>query len=360
MSAELDLGLATTTGLATYLASTPYASTSIETVSGGHTGFLYRVVLKEPLKETGEKTVIVKHTLGYVAQSIVGATKGGPKGMTLNVERMDFEHEALELVASNPDLSTVVRVPRVHAYDPHTHTLIMSDVAPCQLLSTALQEADEERVMKIGHALGEFMGKFHKWTSLPEQAGARSRFLENKTSREDVLRIRWQLALAAAKKYGVERAWMEDMYLAGMQEGQMGTVICMADFWFDNILISTAGDLQIYIVDWETARTARPELDVAHFATAAYSLVHIHKPIPLLREFIKAYKVHMDLDEMSMATHAGRDMLSFGVIMPWIRYRDESIKQPIAQLGVELLEAAHTGDQQALKKNPVLADMFII
>ncbi|CAE6438065.1 unnamed protein product [Rhizoctonia solani] len=360
MSTELDLQLTTAAGLATYLASTPYAATSIETVSGGHTGFLYRVVLKEPLEETGETTVIVKHSLGYVAQSIKDATKGGPEGMTLNVERMDFEHEALELVASNPELSTVVRVPRVHAYNPHTHTLIMSDVAPCQLLSTALQEADEELVARIGHALGEFMGKFHKWTSLPEQAGARKRFLENKTSTEDVLRIRWQLALAAAKKYGVERAWMEDMYLAGMEDGKTGSVICMADFWFDNILISTAGELQITIVDWETARTARPELDVAHFATAAYSLVHIHKPIPLMREFIKAYKIHMDLDETSMATHAGRDMLGFGVIMPWIRHRDQSVKQPIAQLGVELLEAAQTGDKQALGKNPVLADMYTI
>ncbi|CUA69950.1 TBC1 domain family member 2A [Mus musculus] [Rhizoctonia solani] len=359
MSTEPDLRLTTAAGLETYLASTRYASTSIETVSGGHTGFLYRVVLKEPL-ETGEKTVIVKHTLEYAAQSIIDIANGGTPGpgrITLNVERMDFEHEALELVNSNPELSTIVRVPRVHTYDPHTHTLIMSDVAPCRLLSSVLQEADDELVSRIGRALGEFMGKFHKWTSLPEQAAARKRFLENTTSREDVLRIRWQLALAAAKKYHVERAWMEDMYLAGMQDGQSGTVICMADFWFDNILVSTQHDLAIWIVDWETTRSARPELDVAHFATAAYSLVHVHRPIPLMREFTKAYKAHMDLDETSLGTHAGRDMLSFGVVMPWIRHRDESIKQPIAQLGVELLEAAHTGDEQALRKNPVLADI---
>ncbi|CAE6517650.1 unnamed protein product [Rhizoctonia solani] len=356
-----DLDFTTPTGLATYLASTPYASTSIETISGGHTAFLYRVVLKEPLKETGEKTVVVKHSLEFAAQSIIEIANGGsgPGGITLSVERMDFEHEALELVASNPALSTVVRVPRVHAYDRNTRTIVMSDVAPCQLLSTVLQEADDELIARIGHALGDFMGQFHKWTSLPEQAGVRKRFLENETSRKDVLLIRWQLAIAAAKKYGLEREWMEKMQQEGLVDANSGgSVICMADFWFDNILVSTTGDLQIYIVDWETVRTARPELDVAHFTTAAYTLEHVYKPIPLMREFFKAYKTHMDLDETHMATYGGRDMLSFGVIQPWVRHRDEGVKQPIAQLGLELLEAAHTGDKEALKKNPVLADMY--
>ncbi|CAE7106196.1 unnamed protein product [Rhizoctonia solani] len=360
MSTELNTNLTTPEGLATYLASTPYNSASIETVSGGYNGFLYRVVLKEPLKITGEKTVIVKHTLGYAAQSILtmSGDGSGPEVTPLGAERMDFEHEALQMVASNPDFSSVVRVPHVHAYDPHTHTLIMSDVAPCRPLSIVSQESDDTLLSHIGRALGEFMGRFHKWSTLPEQAGARKRFSENKTSAGEMLRIRWQLALTAAKKYGVERTWMEDMYLAGMEDARRGRVICMGDFWFDNILISTTGDLQIYIVDWEAARTAQPELDVALFATENYSLEHYHKPMPLMREFFEAYKAHMDLDEMSMAKHAGRDILGYGPIQSWVLDRDESVKQPIAQLGVELLEAAHTGDRTALRKNPVLVDMY--
>ncbi|KAG8748849.1 hypothetical protein FRC11_011820 [Ceratobasidium sp. 423] len=356
-----DLDLKTPTGIATYLASTPYASTSIETLLGGHRAFVYRVVLKEPLKETGEETVVVKHIMEFAAKNIgMIQVRPGSGGLRLGVERMDFEHEALEFVASAA-LSPVVHLPRVHAYDHHTRIIVMSDAAPCQLLSTVLQEADDELVARIGHTLGDFMGKFHKWTSLPEQVGARKRFLENEASRHDVLLIRWQLAIAAAKKYGLEREWMEKMQQAGLEDAKSGgPVICMADFWFDNILVSTTGDLQIYIVDWETVRTARPELDVAHFTTAAYTLEHVHKPIPLMREFFKAYKAHMDLDETHMATYAGRDMLGLGVLQPWVRHRDEGVKQPIAQLGLELLEAAHMGDKEALKKNPVLADMYLI
>ncbi|ELU45215.1 APH domain-containing protein [Rhizoctonia solani AG-1 IA] len=363
----MDMSLTTIAGIETYLASTRYAAASIETVSGGHTAFLYRVVLKEPL-ETGEKTVIIKHSLGYVAQSLGDASRAG--AITLNVERMvnshllmiesqDFEHEALELVYSNPGLSKIVHVPRVYSYDQLTHTMVMSDVAPCKVLSAVLLEADDELVARIGHALGEFMGGFHKWSSLPEQDSVRRRFLENETSRDAVLGIRWQLAIAAAKKFGLEREWMEDLQQAGLEDAKSVDRIFAfrretEQPFVDNILVSTVGDLQIYIVDWETARTARPELDVAHFATAAYSLVHIHKRNPLMREFFQAYKEHMNLDEIQLGINAGRDMLSFGVIMPWIRHRDDSVRRPIAQLGVELFEAVRANDQQALRKNPVL------
>ncbi|CAE6464820.1 unnamed protein product [Rhizoctonia solani] len=356
-----DPDLSTPTGLATYLASTPYASTSIETISGGYAAFVYRVTLKEPLKETGGKTVVVKHSLGYAAQSLTEtANAGSSSGGTIkSVERMDFEHEAFELVASNPALSTVVHVPRVHAYDRHTHTLIMSDAAPCQLLSTVLQEADDELIARIGRALGDFMGQFHKWTSLPEQAGARKRFLENKSSWDDVLLRRWRRAIAAVKKYGLEPEWMAKVQQAELEDAQSGgPVICMADFWFDNILVSTTGDLQIVVVDWETVRTSRPELDVALLMTDAWALEHVQKSIPLMREFFKAYKMYMALDETHMAMYAGRDVLSYGVLQSWVQDRDESVKQSIVRLGLDLLEAVHTNNKESLKKNPVLADMY--
>ncbi|CCO32563.1 hypothetical protein BN14_06625 [Rhizoctonia solani AG-1 IB] len=234
----------------------------------------------------------------------------------------------------------------------------MSDVAPCRLLSDVLLEADDELTAKIGGALGEFLGRLHAWTSLPEQDGVRRRFFENQASKNTIFGNRWGLAIAAAKKYDLEREWMVDLKQAGLEDAKSGgPVVCMGDFWFGNILVSTTDDLNIYIVDWEMTRTARPELDLAHFATAAYSFVHVHKPNGLMREFFRAYKEHMRLDEMQLAINAGRDMLSFGAIMPWVRHRDESVKQSIVKLGVELFEAIRTNDQQALRENPVLADL---
>jgi hypothetical protein len=80
----MDLSLMTIAGVEAYLASTQYAAMSIETVPGGHTAFVYRVVLKEPL-ETGEKTVIIKHS-GDVARGLRHATIPGP--FKLSAERM--------------------------------------------------------------------------------------------------------------------------------------------------------------------------------------------------------------------------------------------------------------------------------
>ena len=50
------------------LAETPFACTSLSPLSGGTTNFLYRGTLKSPLPDSS-KTIIVKHTEGYVASS---------------------------------------------------------------------------------------------------------------------------------------------------------------------------------------------------------------------------------------------------------------------------------------------------
>lgn len=46
----------------------PYACTSLEKLSGGTANFVYRGTLATPLSD-GTKTVVIKHTEGYVAQS---------------------------------------------------------------------------------------------------------------------------------------------------------------------------------------------------------------------------------------------------------------------------------------------------
>ncbi|KAG8787899.1 hypothetical protein FRC12_015140 [Ceratobasidium sp. 428] len=156
--------LTTPTGLASYLAPTQFAASDIQTLSGGTIGFVYRVLLKAP-KQGGVTSVVVKHGLGYAATNVKWA---------MNVERMTFEHEALNAVASSGlfTLESTVQVPRVLHFDPETHTLIMTDLTPVLTLSAVLIEALESGTIKnvstrIGTALGDFMGRFHRWGSEP-------------------------------------------------------------------------------------------------------------------------------------------------------------------------------------------------
>ncbi|KAG9083076.1 hypothetical protein FS749_006317 [Ceratobasidium sp. UAMH 11750] len=220
--------LTTPTGLAAYLAPTRFAASGIATLSGGHSGFTYRVVLANP-EAGGEKSVVVKHILGYPSAN---------QNWVLSAERMRFEYEALDAIARS-GLSTpesTVQVPRVLHFDAETNTLIMTDLTPARLLSTVLIEAFEAGTIKsvsaqLGAALGDFMGRFHKWGS--ERDEARARFLENTTSRETVLAIRYQLMMMTAEKYGMKKAWMDEMMRDGMDDATMGgSVIAMADFWF--------------------------------------------------------------------------------------------------------------------------------
>jgi hypothetical protein len=52
------------------LKDSPYACTSLVKLSGGTANFVYRGILASPL-EDGTKTVVVKHTEGYVASNPV-------------------------------------------------------------------------------------------------------------------------------------------------------------------------------------------------------------------------------------------------------------------------------------------------
>lgn len=250
-SALVAMDLTTAAGLETYLANTEYAAAEVQTLSGGYSGFTYRVTLKTPLP-TGETSVVIKHALGYASSDVQ---------MGYGVERMvrAFNQiistraqrfggvlrtlSTLKMVGSSPlfTSTSTVQVPRVLSYDSDTHTLIMNDLSPARLLSAVLieclesgDEALTRRVSsQIGAALGDFMGRFHLWTSLPEQRVLRERFLENKASSEECLEMQYELMLSTAARLGLRRAWMDEIVVKGLRDAREGgSVIAMADFWF--------------------------------------------------------------------------------------------------------------------------------
>lgn len=58
--------LTTAEGTLAYLEATQFAATDVQLLTGGHSAFTYRAVLKTPLP-SGETTVVIKHYEGYIA-----------------------------------------------------------------------------------------------------------------------------------------------------------------------------------------------------------------------------------------------------------------------------------------------------
>ncbi|QRW04494.1 phosphotransferase enzyme family protein [Ceratobasidium sp. AG-Ba] len=333
---DSTVDLTTPEGLAAYLALTKFAAAEVQTLSGGSSGFTYRVVLKTP-EAGGPKNVVVKHSFGHASSN---------KTIIIGRERMTFEYEALKAINQSGLFTpaSTVQLPRVLHYDTETYKLIMTELAPARMLSSILIEAFENGTIeavsaRLGAALGDFMGRFHRWSSMPKQEALRKRFLENSVSRETVLGIHCWSMNTTAEKYGMKKDWMDEMTKEGMVDAAAGgTVIAMAGFWFDNVLVITEPELRIYIIDWEMSR--------GEFQAHA--------------KFHAGVQLSFGAGWVQVALSAGRDVLAFGVMMPWIRHRDEGVKQAIAQCGADLLEAAHTGDVERIKQNVVVRDMYTV
>jgi len=64
---DIGFDLTTADGVLAYLATTPFASTSAEQLSGGNTNFVFRLQLSTP--HQGHQTLILKHARAYVANN---------------------------------------------------------------------------------------------------------------------------------------------------------------------------------------------------------------------------------------------------------------------------------------------------
>ncbi|KAG9126748.1 hypothetical protein FRC07_002126 [Ceratobasidium sp. 392] len=369
--------LTTPFGLADYLNLTKFEAIDIQVIVDGYNAFTYRVTLKNP---GHERTVFVKHSLGYASSD---------RNMLLSRERMTFEYEALEAIARSRHYTSesTVQVPRVLFYDPKTYTLVMNDLAPACALPSVLMKAFETGTVesvsvKIGAALGDFIGRFHKWSAQPVQGELRKRFSKNSASKEFMPRLGYDRMILTAEKYGIRKVWMDKMVEDGMSDAQNeGSVLAMGDFWMskfiiapvridliqetiiiDNILISTEHELRIYIIDWEMTSCARPEVDVASFVASVYGISHIHPSassnFKLVQSFMQSYNKHFAVDEVQIALLSGRDVMSWGADVPWTKHKSGHVKSEIVGHGLELLEAAKDQNLEEIRRNAIVRDMY--
>ena len=117
----------------------------------------------------------------------------------------------------------------------------MTDLVSTRMLSEVLVECHESGdptyirglSSQIGAALGDFLGRFHKWTSLLEQAELRAQFSGNRASEKDRLEVCYQFMRKAASRFGLERDWIDEIAREGLRDAEQGgSVIAMGDFWF--------------------------------------------------------------------------------------------------------------------------------
>ncbi|KAF8601472.1 hypothetical protein BDV93DRAFT_585234 [Ceratobasidium sp. AG-I] len=360
--------LTTAEGTWAYLEATRFAATDVHLLTGGHSAFTYRAVLKTPLP-TGETTVIIKHYEGYIA--VYEAAK-------IEAQRSVFEYEALVAVAGSGlfDSESVVQVPKPIHYDSDTNTIFMTDLGELETLtrvfSKSLEEAHTDRskleaayslASEIGTALGDFMGRYHAWTALPTQSTLRERFLENLAGTEECISFHLSTMVRSADMFGVNEPWIESIVQEEREEAlKCGKVLAVGDMWLDNILVSTAQEgLRLYIIDWEMARPARPEFDIGELTGMALSFTRKHEvqdTYPFIPTLHQAYRRHQNLDPLRIARASGIDAMGLGTFLPRGKFQNPEFLKGVTMSGFELLCLSHSGDVESIKLKSVLKHLF--
>lgn len=250
--------LTTTKGTLKYLKTTCFAASNVHLLSGGHTAFTYRVFLEKPLP-TGEKTVILKHSEDYGAQysfvkievqrAVCSPFSTNTGSLAIFIHMQEFEYQALTALANSDlfDSNSVVQVPMPIYYDAETHTILMTDLGPCSPLSLVLRKSIEDvgfddsdtqarlnaaRAFssEIGSAIGDFLGRFHNWAALPEQAGLHTYYSHNIAAVHDSFPFHLDCVARSAQMFGVKEEMAELLANEKAEASLGGSVLAMGDY----------------------------------------------------------------------------------------------------------------------------------
>lgn len=84
----------------------------------------------------------------------------------------------------------------------------------------------------IGAALGDFLGRYHNWIALPEQAELRGYFSQRSDAIEKCLSVHFDMMMQAVNMFGLKESWMDNIMAKERAEAATdGNVIVMGDCW---------------------------------------------------------------------------------------------------------------------------------
>ncbi|KAK0610358.1 kinase-like domain-containing protein [Bombardia bombarda] len=316
------------------LSSTPYACSLLTPIHGGSANFIYRGTLVTPLASGGNKdsnevclsdgatpelykTVIVKHTAGFLSVS---------RDFKIDVSRCLFEETMLYALESFPaahspttQTTTVIKTPRLYHFDRTTNTQIHQDFPNALDMKTLLLSdtpLSHDTARSIGHDLGVWLRAFHDWTAAPGQEHLCDEIAANTPMRQlkydvtygskgffDVLLTRCpdlleggvgEMLLAAGKVVEEE---FKGNHFADVKDAWG---VLHGDFWTGNVLLpnqtprpaTTPTPTDLVVIDWELAHVGHRSADIGQFIGDLYERYHykgVSAALPAIEGFTAGY-----------------------------------------------------------------------
>lgn len=357
-----DVDLTTIANVQRYLFNTPFASHTIDALTGGFTNFTYRIHLNSSFE--GKETFVLKYAPPYVAAY--------SDWIALHTERQKFDVEALRLVRKMHADDDVVTVPNVHLFDEDAHVMIIDDCGTdaCTLKQLVIDQALPQAVAEeIGIAIGRFLSRIHGWNKdasfdmgiFSNNEGGRTisacitygRLISTLSGTDD---------LAALANPGLdipERKLAVISKLAETRSHEIGNaieVMIHGDFWPGNIMVSLRRESEggmprlekLYVLDWELARGGLRGIDIAHFCAEMQLLQRFYpsrqeEVSTIMRSFLLTYRGGSGPDEALARVaiaHVGAHLVTWTARVDW---GDREVTRKMVTEGVDLLIGSAEG-----------------
>ncbi|KAI0153322.1 kinase-like domain-containing protein [Xylariaceae sp. FL1272] len=361
-----------------------YACSKLTKLNGGTANFLYRGALKKPL--AGAKSIIVKVSTDFVAIN---------RDFPLDVSRCLYEKSMLEAMAGFPQTISVpeghvmVQAPKIHLFDPQTHTQILEDFADTVDLTTVLVSPSVALTLPgqspecLGHSIGSWLRLFHTWTSDPVQAALLTEVGSNEGMRKLKCLITYDSFIEILERHpeviGGQMDTLRQAQVAMQQEfnrpptekNDEARGLIHGDFWGGNVLLPNGpwhacedqiDPSKLFIIDWENVQYGHRAVDIGGMLGDLYERNHfagVEESIPIMHGFICGYGP-LDADlAYRVAVHAGVQLIC------WYYRRDRNAPLPhplpkvlaALRFGRDLIVKGWTQDRTWLRGS-VLAPMF--
>ncbi|KAH8653595.1 kinase-like domain-containing protein [Xylariales sp. PMI_506] len=311
-----------------WLEPTPFASSSLEPLTGGTANFIYRAHLLKPL-ENGTEDVLIKHGEGWVANS---------PDLKIPTSRCEIEEECLKALDSFPvpapsgTYKYSVRTPKCFLFDAESSTQVQEYLpGGLSLKNYALKNfaaptpaAQRAQCHQLGQALGRWIREFHDATAA--RSDIRAQLARNKPMQDlkHMINFTWLLLrvgkfpgiLTEAKDVfeSVKRMATEEL------ENEDGLQPLHGDFWSGNILLPDAPiqegvEIPVFVIDWEMAQLGVRSMDLGQMIAELYEL-WLYKKIDgglwMVQGFAEGYGKVSEKFAFRTAIQVGCHLVNFG------------------------------------------------